>query len=162
MNMSDTGHSQNSGAPGGLGWRDLAAELTAEQIADLAAEEQEWAGQPGGDLALFDLAQDHAEANRVDAGFAHVAVPAGVERTHHWHLDDAAGWRRGVEGRTRRPVPGVTVLISGEQGADGGVTAVVVIESDGAELTAAEARLVAAAITEAAAEVDRLGGPVSD
>jgi hypothetical protein len=145
----------------GITWRDLAAELTAEQIADLAAEEQEWAGQPGGDLALFDLAQDHAEANRVDAGFAHVAVPAGVERTHHWHLD-AAGWRRGVEGRTRRPVPGVTVLISGEQGADGGVTAVVVIESDGAELTAAEARLVAAAVTEAAAEVDRLGGPVSD
>lgn len=136
-------------------WRDLAAELTADQVAELTLEEQQLKGYANADLALFDIARDHADANRADAQFAHIHAPAGV-KAYHWQ-QHPAGWRREIEtpSQTRH---GVTVWVSGWQHADGRVEAGVSVDTNpGADaIGSRQAREVAALVAAAADHADHL------
>ena len=136
-------------------WRDLAADLTADQVKELTLEEQQLKGYANADLALFDMARGHADANRADAQFAHIHAPAGV-RVFHWQ-PSPDGWRREVEGTTRT-AHGVSAWVSGWQYSDGRVEGLVGIDAQAhaGELTAAQAREVAAMMVEAAAEAEGL------
>ena len=137
-------------------WRDLASGLTADQIDSLTRQEQQFGNHADADLILFDLAHDHVEGNQVDAQFAHVPIPAGVEHVDHWTQTDS-GWRREIQGRCWT-VAGVTVWIGGHQYADGRVEAFMSIDSHTTELTADDGWNVMAALAQAVEEVSRLSG----
>jgi len=137
-------------------WRDLASGLTAEQVDSLTRQEQQFGNHADAALALFDLAHDHVQANKVDAQFADVLIPAGVEHVDHWTETDA-GWRREIQGRCWT-VAGVTVWIGGYQYADGRVEAFLSVDSHTTELTAGDGRNVMAALAQAVEEVTRLSG----
>lgn len=137
-------------------WRDLASGLTAEQVDSLTRQEQQFGTHPESNLVLFDLAHEHVEGNQIDAQFAHVPVPAGVEHVDHW-FQTGTVWQREIQGRSWS-VAGVAVWIGGYQYADGRVAAFVSIDSRTTELTADYGRDVMAALAEAVEEVSRLSG----
>jgi hypothetical protein len=108
-------------------------------------------------------AQQRAEQARAELEFEHVAAPADAKQHSHWEKDDKDNWTRTFEG-TSRKVGRTDVRILGRQSANGSVTRFITIDSgagvisirSGAHLDAKTARKVAAAVAEAANEVDSL------
>ena len=122
---------------------------TQAPSAKLAAS-REWAAQQRAEQQLADTTR-----------FAHIPPPAGSQQTSHWERDrrgkDGDNWTRSFEG-TSRMVYGVEVGIVGTQRDDGRVTRrVITIHSGGADLKADTALQVAAALIDAADELDQLG-----
>jgi hypothetical protein len=131
-------------------WRDVADQLTAEQIAQLERIESD---EP---QTLLEMAREWA-ANNITAAVPldDVAPPAGAVRTFHWQLD--SNWFRDFEGTKHRGGQ-AHVQIYGRQQADGSTRRWIAVHTrhlDG--LDAAAARELAAALTEAADEIQRLG-----
>jgi hypothetical protein len=107
---------------------------------------------------------------RMDAErFGHLPAPAGAVKVEHWEEDDGTGrWVRQFSGASsvvERPVPqfpnfpySVEVAIEGVQHEDGRVERYAHIFSEGTQFTAEDARQLAGALIDAAAELDRLAG----
>lgn len=149
-------------------WRDLAGQLTPGQVQHLSRREEllrrgsrHRRDDADIDADLLGDARDHIEGNERDRQFAHVPEPAGVVHCWHWdppEVTGAADWRREVEGRAwsfGRGLERVSIHLGGWQYADGTVKYWVDIEAN-TQLTPAQAGGVAAAMTEAAAELARL------
>jgi hypothetical protein len=106
-------------------------------------------------------AEQKAEQARAEIEFGHIAAPADAKRHSPWEKDDEGNWTRAFEG-TSRKVGRTEVRILGRQSADGTVTRFITIDSgadvitirSGAHLDAKTARKLAAALVEAADEVD--------
>ena len=130
-------------------WRDVADQLTAAQIAQLESLERD---EP---QTLLEMARQWAAKNMTAAApFNHVAQPTGAVRTFDWQLD--GNWFRDFEGTTRRGRQ-AHVQIYGRQQADGSTRRWIAVHTrhlNGLDLTAA--RELAAALTDAADEIERL------
>ena len=112
--------------------------------------------------------EQRAEQQLAATKLAHITPPADAVSTSGWEKHNGT-WSRTFEGPARQ-IGSIEVGIVGTQRADGGVTRRVVIREGGAVrlprlafdplsepgLTADTARELAAAITQAAQEVDRL------
>jgi len=154
---------------GATTWRDLADQLTPEQIVSLADSEQGALGDPveAAELNLW-MARDRACKNLDDARFGHLPMPAGASKVFHWG-DDDGHWSRDFTGTERRVVSScrekagvdiaekVDVDIAGVQYDDGRTErhVYVYISADAAKLTAADAREHGKSLLEAADEMQR-------
>lgn len=149
-------------------WRDLADQLSPEQIAKMEASERIWATMPDGPVTahqqgLVSLARELAGQNAAAVVYAHIPRPAGAEDVGPWEpWDDDDIWSRAWFGH-RRPVPcasardDIGVYVAGIQHGDGRNRQHITLESSrDEELTAAEARELAAVLLETADELDAL------
>lgn len=145
-------------------WRDYASQLTAEQVASLEHCESRLsppvAAHPQGVAALAEHARDMAETNAVDARYADVPLPAGAIQNDGWSRhSDTGNWYRLIEWATiPTQTPAVEVCVDGRQATDGTFTRDVAIYAEDVRLTAMQARALAAALSAAADELDRLDG----
>jgi hypothetical protein len=143
-------------------WRDLADQLTPEQIERLADMERRQAAEEPAETLLFG-AREYAEQNLNDGlVFGGVDWPEGARKVYSCgERTDGRGWSREFSG-TRRQVAGVSVYIDGTQFADGTVERELAIGVDdlssgpGGRLTVDEARQLVALIADAADELERL------
>lgn len=125
-------------------WRDLADQLTPEQIAILEDHERHRRdyGTPWSDPEQLDIARRYAQQNLTDEVlFGHIAPPADATRTTGWWRDRHDNWTRGFHGT---------------QSADGSVTTRYIGVHTLHVFDAAGARRLAAAILDAADELDQL------
>ncbi|OCB34469.1 hypothetical protein A5676_02295 [Mycobacterium malmoense] len=130
-------------------WRDVADQLTAAQIAQLERIEHD---EP---QTLLDMARQWAAKN-VSAGmpFDAVAPPDGAVRTFDWQLD--RNWFRDFEGTSRRGGR-ARVQIYGRQQVDGSTRRWIAVHARHLDaLDGVAARELAAALTDAADEIERL------
>ena len=130
-------------------WRDVTDQLSAAQIAELERLEHD---EP---QTLLEMARQWAAKN-VTAGmpFDTVAPPDGAVRTFDWQLD--SNWFRDFEGTSRRGGR-ARVQIYGRQQADGSTRRWIGVQTRHLDaLDAATARELAAALTDAADEIERL------
>lgn len=137
-------------------WRDIASELTADQIADLELMEQNGFAKD----RLLTEARSYATVNlRGAVELGHVAWPFGAEVCREWCKVDGR-WMRDFTGGARH-VGNCQVFVLGEQLEDGTVKQRrVVVKFDGGgerELTSAEACELASALLATADEA----GPTS-
>jgi hypothetical protein len=149
-NPDDTAHT----------WRDLTDQLTDGQNRALGRIETDLLqrGAPPAEIAdtLLEHARDHANHNLHDAAhFGHLPDPAGAQFVEHFEDDGHGGWSRRFDG-TVRAVDDVHVQVVGAQHTDGRIERSVHVHANGVELTGGQARELAAALTEAADELDRL------
>ena len=131
-------------------WRDITG-LTDEQTAQLAADTTQTEG------VLLDIAQTMAERNHLQTTLTHITAPTA--RAGTWY-DDGANIARTIYG-TEAVLDTVTARVVGEQDSSGAVTAwVEVVENPGTDggMNAGQARELAAALVQAADELDRLTG----
>ncbi|HTX94571.1 MAG TPA: hypothetical protein VME67_06825 [Mycobacterium sp.] len=130
-------------------WRDVADQLTAAQIAQLERLEHD---EP---QTLLTMAREWAAKNvSAEMRFDDVAPPAGAVRTFGWQLD--SNWFRDFEGTTRGRH--ARVQIYGRQQEDGSTRRWIAVRARHLDaLDAAAARELAAALAEAADELERLG-----
>ena len=134
-------------------WRDLADQLTPEQIGRL--ETARW---PDAD-ELLDIARDFAATNLLQVRMADVAAPADTLKTGAWGADGTDTKRTVYAGLWN--TGNVIVEIVGEQSADGAVVwRLECREADRTEgdLMAGQARELARVLTDAADLLDRLDG----
>ncbi len=138
-------------------WRDLVDQLTPQQVVELEYCEREefppGLASPGNHL---NHARKLVELNLARAMYADVAPPADAIE-----VDDWSDWDRDVYLRMFvswfRREDGVSVEISGFQSSDGLVERSIVDTSGDNPMSAGLARQRAAALLEAADELDRLG-----
>ena len=137
-------------------WRDLADQLTIEQINQLERYERESPDPAKIAAGLLDLARQHACDNLTDTLMAHVPTPAGAVKVWPWQKGTRGVQRREFDGTTRR-VKGATVCIGGRQHASGTAERWIAVECrDLDAITAGQARRLAAALNEAADEIEGL------
>ncbi len=144
-------------------WRQYADRLTPEQIDHLehvqAMEYRQYVDTPERrGLDLLDLARTYLERNRKNAEFADVPVPPGAEARFDWGPDLVPGeWRRSlVWGEYPTGIEDVYVLVSGVQKPDGTYTRQLGLAvDDDVVMTAEQARTLAAALLNAADDLDR-------
>ena len=131
-------------------WREVADQLTAAQIAQLERLERD---EP---QTLLEMARQWAANNTIAAvPLDDVAPPAGAVRTFAWQLD--SNWFRDFEGTTRHARQ-ARVQICGRQQADGSTRRWIAVRTRHLDaLEPAAARELAAALTDAADEIERLG-----
>lgn len=144
-------------------WRDLASDLTSDQIARMVGIEQQLGSAtsgarllrttPDGVAALLvDEARELIEQNR--SPLVAVTVPGGAS-AGQWQPLRIGGWVRELSWRLWQADP-VEVAVSGEQLQDGTVNRGVAVHvPEGVLLTAEQARQAAAALVAAA---DQLQG----
>jgi hypothetical protein len=144
-------------------WGDLSDQLTPAQIEMLERFEGTAAAPDAEAIAetLLGEAREHASRNLVDnIEFGHLAPPAGAAKLFHWDngtyfLDE---WSREFEGARRTigtTLGKFTISIGGVQRQDGRVTRYLTIDGDDV-LDSDDARQLAAALIEAADELERL------
>jgi hypothetical protein len=141
-------------------WRDLASELTADQIASLEhADAMMPAGRVEAQESLLGFARDYIELNRAADACAGIPVPPGAV-ADSWAVKTSGGVCRTLEWHDNySSVPGVDVVIDGTQESNGDYArSVTVYSDDSVRLSAPEARELAAALVAAAEEFDRLNG----
>jgi len=137
-------------------WRDLADQLTIEQINQLERYERESPDPTEIAAGLLDLAREHARDNLADMFMAHVPTPAGAVKVWPWQKGTHGVQRREFDGTTRR-VKGATVYIGGRQHANGTAERWIAVECRELDaITAGQARRLAAALNEAADEIEAL------
>lgn len=136
-------------------WRDIADQLTPEQVDQLNG---------GADLMtaadLLDIARDFAARNLRQMAHADIPAPAGAVQVRNWCPNDDGTAVRDVYGNRWR-VGNVIAVIAGEQSSDGAVVWRVELQAaDGTlgDVNADQCRELAAVLAVAAAEVDRLDG----
>jgi hypothetical protein len=137
-------------------WRDLTDQLTPKQQATLERYERDFANRNIPATAeLLAIARDSAQHTLSDQMFADLPMPDGVRLADHWQ-PDGDEWMRAFDG-TSRTVKDTHVEIVGEQRASGAIARCIHVFSDGTDdLHNDDARRLAAALVEAADELDRL------
>lgn len=141
------------------GWRDVADQLTPAQVSKLVGMELNGSST----AMMLTFARDMAEGNVTDAfHFGHLPVPADATQVVRSHQDrDTGVWIRPFVG-SEWNIADVSLWVDGEQRADGQVSRSLIVsvsdvgETGGGELTIDHARELAAALIEAANELDRL------
>jgi hypothetical protein len=136
-------------------WRDLADQLTPEQICEIEYCEREQIppgiASPEGHL---NHARKLAELNIARAMLADMALPAdAVGEVDDWIDVDDGVYQRGWTAWTD---PGGQVSVYGVQSSDGTVERDIIITVGDEPLSAEDARELAGALIDAAAELDRL------
>ncbi|SBS79254.1 conserved hypothetical protein [uncultured Mycobacterium sp.] len=139
-------------------WRDIADQLTPDQVEKLTTLEST-SRSPADEVAegLLEAARETAAANVVNSViFGDVERPSDARRfcVFSDEMVEDGVWTRSFDG-TQRKVADVEVYISGLQYADGRVERTIGIEARD-EYDSETARRLAAALLEAADEVDRL------
>jgi len=131
-------------------WRDLANQLTADQVRQLERLERH---EP---QTLLDMARQWATKNTdAAAGFDDIAPPDGAVRIFGWQRD--GNWFRDFEGTVRRSGQ-ARIHIFGRQQADGSARRWIGLHTRRLDaIDATTARGLAAALTDAADEIERLG-----
>jgi hypothetical protein len=146
-------------------WRDLADQLTPEQISGLEGCERRFntdgvADDPRAQASLLGFARQYAEHNLVDAAYADVPLPAGASTdSEGWGKDlKLGGYRRSLLWRSEGEPGEVSVDIDGWQRLDGSFTRHISLwgTDEGGALTSAQARRIAAMLLDAADALDRL------
>jgi len=137
-------------------WRDLTNELTLEQVRALERIERDALGRgaPGEQVAasLLDHARYHAQLNLRDTTmFGHLPTPACARFLDHFEDEGTGSFSRRFDG-TVWDIDDIRVEVIGVQHDDGTVERAVCI--NGEELTGGQARELAAALIEAADEID--------
>ena len=149
-------------------WRDLADQLTPEQISRLENMRDGWSKDTGPAeirLCLLVIARDMAQTNLADGYYSHVPLPAGAVKVHEWDdRNEQVGAFRYFTG-TSRVVDrddrddDIDVLIEGTQYPDGSVDRLIGIHSlDDGPLTIGQARQLARALIAAADETEQMSG----
>jgi hypothetical protein len=137
-------------------WRDLADQLTPEQIAELESMDRE--GIPPGiasPKSHLNHARKLAELNIARTMLADMPLPAdAVGEVSDWLDIDDGVYQRGWTAWTD---PAGQVSIYGLQSSDGTVERDIIDTGGDGPMTAGEARQRAGALADAAAELDRLG-----
>jgi hypothetical protein len=146
-------------------WRDLTDQLTAEQIAELEYCEREQL-PPGiaGPQGQLNCARAMAQRNLVQAMCAGIATPTdAVDQPGDWEKWGdgygrmySAAATRASEARSMRGERLWLVDIFGVQFEDGRIERNITAQVDDEPMTAADARRLAAALIEAADELDAL------
>ncbi|MBX7453412.1 hypothetical protein GR927_35985 [Mycolicibacterium sp. 3033] len=147
-------------------WRDLADALTAQQIAELEYWEAHPEIPPRAD-GSSPSPEDHAQAllfsaraylsqNAAGTLFADVAPPPDEGVHYPWEYDGEGRWVRFFSGSDRK-VDNTTVQINGMQYDDGTITRLVSIDGETEGLDATQCRAVAAALAEAANDLEQRG-----
>ena len=140
-------------------WRDIADQLTPEQVAELDHWEQRPEPHQTDDHlreALLRAARDYAGRNIVDIRYSDVPAPPDATDTGAWDKGEGGIYARFIRG-THRQVRHLTVTIGGLQYSNGVIERTIRVqpgETDDGEMTADLAREVAAALTAAADEID--------
>lgn len=151
-----------AGSEDGGSWRRYVDLLTPEQIAhcercvSLLSPECR-------DAQLLDIACLYAERNRKNAEYADVPLPPGSEQSFEWlpyfedDLHGDNGWRRLLQwAEYPAGIEDVQVILNGWQKPDGTyIRQVGLYLEDEAEMTAEQARALAAALLKAADDLDR-------
>jgi hypothetical protein len=118
-------------------WRDIADQLTPDQIAELIALRDETTPEN-----LLRLARNKAAENMA-ATVLGLRPPADAVTVDPWENDGTGNWSRHFTGPTRNVGP-ATVVVHGDQLSDGTVARSLYVRSsdggDGIELTPAQAR----------------------
>lgn len=130
-------------------WRDIADQLTPEQIGKLEKDEANF--EPG---QLLWRARTSASNNMADAVmFGHIATPPGAARCYHWDTEEG---HRDFEGVTAE-IGRAYLTVEGRQYADGRCERTIMLIRDDRHggLSSAQARELAAALLNAADELDR-------
>lgn len=149
-------------------WRDLSDQLTPEQARRFAHHEAEalesirrgrnvYESPAQVAQGLLGEARWEAQQNLTDALFD-APAPAFAEAVEHWEDDGRGNWSRRVDG-PHRTIDGAdaSVYVQGIQTPDGAVDwSLWVTVSDRENMTAEQARTLAATLVEAADELDRL------
>ena len=156
-------------------WRDLADQLTPEQIARLEVAEVHYVPMADGTVdverdrqgCLLFGARELAAQNLAAMLYQHVPAPESATDVGPWEkFDDGPGWSRLWWGNRRLVcVAGAgthdfSVLVQGAQWSDGRLQRGVVLDSDDSAMSAAEVRKLAAALVAAADELDALNAGV--
>lgn len=144
-------------------WRDLADQLTPKQVENLIeAEKRSPLPEAAKTETLLEWARDTAQRNLTDhVMFGHLEPPAGATKVFPCGERTDGRWSREFTG-TSRQVGGVCVYIDGTQFADGTIERELAVCVDdlpdgaGGVLDAAQARALAAALIEAADELEQL------
>lgn len=143
-------------------WRDLADQLTPEQVASYERTEQYFRGHgiPGGTATatLLDYARCDVGGNLADAAYGDVPAPPGSVSVDKWMDHSDFGLARGVVWREFSE-GGLSVDIDGWQKCDGtAVPEISLYLDEGQKLTSSQARSLAVLLVRAADELDRLNG----
>lgn len=148
-------------------WRDLADQLTPEQIAYMELSERHPVPMADGSHDedrerrghLF-CAREFAAQNAAAAAYRHVPIPAGANRVGAWQQWDEDGSHSRLWFGFSQSVSissGVfSAAVTGTQWSDGRLTRGVVLHGDDDSMTANEARQLAGALVAAADELDAL------
>jgi hypothetical protein len=146
-------------------WRDLADQLTPKQVAEFDSSERRFAESgvadtPEAKAALLEYARAAAARNLVDATYAEVPLPPGATTdSESWGQDLIhGGYRRALFWRAYSGGDGLIVDISGWQRTDGSFERHICLwgADEGRGLTGAQARRVAALMTAAADDMERM------
>jgi hypothetical protein len=138
-------------------WRCLSDQLTAEQIDTLTCYERESSARP----ELLATARSYADCNLVSAVIGNVAAPAGALSVDEWSDALTPDAFRLFWGATRavklEDGTGIAVVIRGSQSTDGSVEEHGILIEGGSDepMTTGDVRRLAAALLEAADEIDR-------
>lgn len=145
-------------ATGTTTWRDLADQLTAEQVANLELVERDAIRYRQSADALVRIAQSMIVTNLDQIRLGDIAAPADAIDTGLWEDDGDGGCQRSVIFWKHPGVP-EAVQVIGEQHDDGTVTNRLIYGSADLEaIDASTARAIAAALVLAADELDRIDG----
>jgi len=141
-------------------WRDLADQLTPEQIESYERTEQYFRSQgiPGATAttALLEYARGDVGGNLADAAYGDVPAPAGAVSVDKWMDHADFGLARGVVWREFHG-PDLYVDIDGWQKCDGtAVPEISLYLDEGQKLTSSQARTLAVLLMQAADALDRL------
>lgn len=146
-------------------WRDLADQLTSQQIDGLDQAERRFAESGVGDhpeakASLIEFAREYAQRNLTDAAYGDVPLPVGAKTdSESWCRDlQNGGYRRTLEWATYGDRGEINVGIDGWQRTDGSFTRYICLwgVEEGGALTAVEARRIASLLSQAADDMDRL------
>ena len=147
-------------------WRDLVDQLTPEQVAQFGRGEADALNSVAAGRNAYESPEDvarcflvdarrEAEQNLTDSTFD-APIPAAASGAEHWEDDGTGRWTRVVQG-IQRNVGHLSVGITGEQHPDGTVEWSAYAHADDNPATPDQLRQFAAALLEAADELDELG-----
>ena len=142
-------------------WRDLADQLTAGEVSGLEGLEQDLKRRRCAEDFTTDFmlktARSHITGRLADTAYADVPAPPDITFIGEWEQDlKLGGWSRAVVWRASVDAT-MGVDIDGRQHCDGTVErGISLYVGEGAQLTSAGARRLAALLVEAADELDGL------
>jgi hypothetical protein len=147
-------------------WRDLADQLTPEEREVFEDLERDGQGRIPAHV-LLDYARHGIDGRVADMAYGDVPAPAAAARVGRWEKNlKRDGWSRSVVWRSysggaadlRLAESHISVEVDGHQQCDGSFTRRVSLwgVDEGGELTSDQARAVAALLTLAADELDRI------
>lgn len=140
-------------------WRDLAPQLTPEQLADMRIYDRDISPYQPSPEVLIRIARGMVQSNLDQIRFAHVPVPAdALDAPGPWEDLDEGGLYQRCYLCWRHPGVPEAVQVLGYQRSDGTITRSIIASTDLEDVDAGTARAIAAALVLAADALDSLDG----